>query len=139
MGIPVKQTIKITGMLFCLNQAYMSQKNWDGVVDRIKTLTRSWKQRCLTEVGCSNIIKAQLLPIISFVGSKLSMPVRYEKQLSTAINQFLWAGGTEKEQRVLCINTRAKVDCQSPISNQDSQGSDASGYNECMKSKASSA
>jgi hypothetical protein len=69
MGIPVKQTIQITGMLFCLNQAYMSQKNWDGVVDRIKTLTRSWKQRCLTEVGRSNIIKAQLLPIISFVGS----------------------------------------------------------------------
>jgi hypothetical protein len=55
-------------MHFCLNQADMSQKNWDGVVDRIKTLTRSWKQRCLTEVGRSNKIKAQLLPIISFVG-----------------------------------------------------------------------
>jgi hypothetical protein len=36
------------------------------------------------------------------------MPVRYEKQLSTAINQFLWAGGTEKEQRALCIKTRGK-------------------------------
>jgi hypothetical protein len=71
----------------------MSQKKpWDGVVDRIKILTRSWKQHYLTEVGCANIIKAQLLPIISFVGTTLSMPVRYEKQLSTAINQFLWAG-----------------------------------------------
>jgi hypothetical protein len=86
----------------------MSQKNWDGVVDRIKTLTRSWKQHCLTEVGRSNIIKAQLLTMISFVGSTLSMPVRYEKQLSTAINQFLWAGGTEKEQRSLCIKTRGE-------------------------------
>jgi hypothetical protein len=36
------------------------------------------------------------------------MPVRYEKQLSTAINQFLWAGGTENEQRALCIKTRGK-------------------------------
>jgi hypothetical protein len=95
-------------MHFCLDQADMSQKNWDGVVDRIISLTRSWKQRCLTEVGCSNIIKAQLLPIISFVGSTLSMPPRYEKQLSTAIKQFLWAGGTEKEQRALCIKTRGK-------------------------------
>jgi hypothetical protein len=108
MGIPVKQTIKITGMHFCLDQAAMSQKNWDGVVNRIKTLTRSWKQRSLTEVGRANIIKAQLLPIISFVGSTLNLPPSYEKQLSTAINQFLWAGGTEKEQRALCIKTRGK-------------------------------
>jgi hypothetical protein len=108
IGIPVKQTIQITGMHFCLNQADLSQKNWDKVVDRIKTLTRSWKQCCPTEVVRSNIIKAQLLSIISFVGSTLSMPVRYEKQLSTAINQFLWAGGTEKEQRALCIQTRGE-------------------------------
>jgi hypothetical protein len=59
IGIPVKQTIKIMGMHFCLDQAVMCQKNWDGVVNRIKNLTRSWKQRCLTEVGRSNIIKAQ--------------------------------------------------------------------------------
>jgi hypothetical protein len=95
-------------MHFGLDQAEMSQKNWDGVVDRIKSLTRSWKQRCQTEVGRSNIIKAQLLPIISFVGSTLSMPPRCEKQLSTAINQFMWAGGMEKEQSALCIKTRGK-------------------------------
>jgi hypothetical protein len=29
IGIPVKQTITITGMHFCLDQAVMSQKNWD--------------------------------------------------------------------------------------------------------------
>jgi hypothetical protein len=108
MGISIKQTIKITGMHFCLDQADMSQKNWGGVMNRIKTLTRSWKQRSLTEVGRANIIKAQLLPIISFVGSTLNLPQSYEKQLSTAINQFLWAGGTEKEQRALCIKTRGE-------------------------------
>jgi hypothetical protein len=59
-------------------------------------------------VGHANIIKAQLLPIISFVGTTLSMPVRYEKQLSTVISQFLWAGKAEKEQRALCIKTRGK-------------------------------
>jgi hypothetical protein len=68
MGIPIKQTIKTMGMHFCLDQAAMSQKNWDGLVNIIKYLTRSWKQRSLTEVGRANIIKAQLLPIISFVG-----------------------------------------------------------------------
>jgi hypothetical protein len=108
IGIPVKKILKITGMHFCLNQADISQKNWDEEVERIKVLTRSWKQRCLTEVGRSNIIKAQLLPIISFVRTKLSNPVRYEKQLSTAIHQFLWAGKAEKEQRALCIKTRGK-------------------------------
>jgi hypothetical protein len=108
MGIPIKHTIKIMGMHFCLNQAAMSQKNWDGVVNIIKYLTGSGKQRSLTEVGRANIIKAQLLPIISFVGSTLNLPPSYEKQISTVINQFLWAGGTEKEQRALCIKTRGK-------------------------------
>jgi hypothetical protein len=108
MGIPIKQAIKITGLHFCLNQAAMSQKNWEGVVNRIKYLTGSWKQRSLTKVGRANIIKAQLLPIISFVGSTLNLPLSYEKQISTVINQFLWAGGTEKEQRALCIKTRGE-------------------------------
>jgi hypothetical protein len=89
MGIPIKQKIKITGLHFCLNQAAMSQKNWEGVVNRIKSLTRSWKLRSLTEVGRTHIIKAQLLPIISFVGSTLNLPLSYEKQTSTVINQFL--------------------------------------------------
>jgi hypothetical protein len=62
----------------------MSQKNWDGVVNIIKSLTRrSWKQRSLTKVGRTNIIKAQLLPIISFFGSMLNLPPSYEKQIST--------------------------------------------------------
>jgi hypothetical protein len=39
IGIPVKQTIQITGMHFCMNHADMSQKNWDGVVYIIKVLT----------------------------------------------------------------------------------------------------
>jgi hypothetical protein len=39
MEIPIKQTIKIKGMHFCLDQAAMSQKNWYGVVNRIKSLT----------------------------------------------------------------------------------------------------
>jgi hypothetical protein len=34
--------------------------------------------------------------------------VRYEKQLSTAIHQFLWAGNAEKEQRALCIKPRGE-------------------------------
>jgi hypothetical protein len=125
-------------MHFCLDQADI-QKNWDEVVERIKLLTRSWKQHCLTEVGRSNIIKAQLLPIISFVGTTLSMPVRYEKQLSTAIHQFLWAGKAEKEQRALSIKPRGEGGLSIPISDQASQQSGAAGYNECKKSRESSA
>jgi hypothetical protein len=37
-----------------------------------------------------------------------TLPPSYEKQLSTAIDQFLWAGGTEKEQRALCIKARGE-------------------------------
>jgi hypothetical protein len=94
----------------------------------------------LTEVGRANIIKAQLLPIISFVGSTLNLPPSYEKQISTVINQFLWAGGTEKEQRALCIKTRGKGGLSIPHIQSRLSASKAYGFNACKKkTKVSSA
>jgi hypothetical protein len=132
LGIPVKQTIKITGMHFCLDQVAMSQKNWYGLVNRIKTLTRSWKQQSLTEVGRANIIKAQLLPIISFVGSTLNLPPSYEKQLKAQQSTNSYGQEERRKSKGHSVSKQeAKVDCQSPISNPDSQRLNARGFNAC--------
>jgi hypothetical protein len=87
--IPVREIIKIAGLNFCLDKQKMLNTNWESVVDRIKVLTRSWQQRYLTEIGRANIIKAHILPLITFVGTTLSLQVRIQKQVETIIHHFL--------------------------------------------------
>jgi hypothetical protein len=81
----------------------MKKLNWDNVLQRVKKLLSSWRQRYITIIGRANIIKAQILPLITFVGTTLQLPESYEKSLNKEIFHFLWAGKSEKEKRTLCF------------------------------------
>jgi hypothetical protein len=83
----------------------MLKKNWSSVHDKISNMTGNWNQRYVTEIGKTNIINAQVMPHITFVGSSLRLPESYEKLFNTVIFQFLW-GKSEKERRSLCIKPR---------------------------------
>jgi hypothetical protein len=47
----------------------MIQLNWGHVQNRVKSLLNSRRQRLITVIEKSNIIKAQILPLITFVGT----------------------------------------------------------------------
>jgi hypothetical protein len=100
--VPVKLKVKITDMWFCLDKTSMSDTNWSAVQDRISVLLRSWRQRHITVMGRANIIKAQILPILSFIGTTIELPVSYEKAIVRDCFHFLWNAKTEKERRALC-------------------------------------
>ncbi len=104
-GIPVSEMVKITGIHFCLDEATMINKNWTDVLDKVTKMTRNWQQRSLTEIGKTNIVNAQLMPHVTFVGSSMVLPEMYEKKLNKIIFQFLW-GKSEKECRSLCVKSR---------------------------------
>ena len=60
----------------------------------------------MTEIGKSNIIKAQLIPIVSFTGTLIELPEKMEKDLATLIFNFLWGGRTDKITRALSHQER---------------------------------
>lgn len=114
IGIPVHEVVKITGVRFCLDKQTINTKNWEAVLTRVKTLLNSWRQRYLTEIGRINIIKAQILPIITFVGASMALPESYEKLLNTEIFRFLWNAKSEKERRLLCVKKKSEGGLEVP-------------------------
>jgi hypothetical protein len=49
-----------------------------------------WKNRYLSLIGKSVIVSSQLLPIIMFTGSVISMPASMNQELSRGIYRFIW-------------------------------------------------
>jgi hypothetical protein len=66
-GLRVKDEIKITGIWFAKDKQQMDKLTWGGVVAKVKTLLNAWSGRRLTIIGRTNIIPAQVQPLISFV------------------------------------------------------------------------
>ena len=58
------------------------------------------------EIGKSNIIKSQLVPIISYTGTLVELPEKVEKELTALIFKFLWGSSTDKITRALSHQER---------------------------------
>jgi hypothetical protein len=60
----------------------MSDTNWKHVRDNMFGKLARWKNRQLLLIGKSVIVRSQLLPIIMFTGSVMSMPSSMNQELS---------------------------------------------------------
>jgi hypothetical protein len=76
--------------------------------NKVTKMLGNWRQRFLTEIGRTNIFCAQVLPHITFVGSSIGLPDRYEKLPNTQLFHFLWGAHTEKERCALCIKKKTE-------------------------------
>jgi hypothetical protein len=63
-------------------------------------LARWIKNRQPSLIGKSVIVSSQLLPIIMFTGSVMSMPASINQELSRGIYRFIW-NGNDKKKRAL--------------------------------------
>jgi hypothetical protein len=82
IGIPLFKMAKITGVWFSEDYQLMSDTNWNNVRDNVFGKLARWKNRQLSLIGKSVIVSSQLLPIIMFTGSVMSMPVSMNPELS---------------------------------------------------------
>jgi hypothetical protein len=82
IGIPLVKMAKITGVLFSEDYQLMSDTNWKHVRDNVFGKLARWNNRQLSLIGKSVIVSSQLLPIIMFTGSVMSMPASMNKELS---------------------------------------------------------
>jgi hypothetical protein len=82
IGIPLVKMAKITGVWFSEDYQLMSDTNWNHVRDNVFGKLASWKNRQLSLIAKSVIVSSQLLPIIMFTGSVMSMPASMNQELS---------------------------------------------------------
>merc|ERR1739842_41988 len=74
IGIPLKKKVKITGIWFALDHELMMKQNWNDACAKVSGKLNIWKGRNLSEVGRSNIIKAQISPIILYTATVIPLP-----------------------------------------------------------------
>ena len=99
--VPIKDEIKVTGKIFSLNSKSAAKRNWDEAIISIKRKFESWEGRHLTLIGKSLILKAQILPLVIFPGTTVTMTKKTEIELVRLCSNFLW-GGSDKATRALC-------------------------------------
>jgi hypothetical protein len=80
IGITLVKMAKITGIWFSEDYQLMSDTNWNHVRDNVFGKLARWKNRQLTLIGKSVIVSSQLLPIIMFTGTVLSMPASMNQE-----------------------------------------------------------
>jgi hypothetical protein len=100
IGILLVKMAKITGIWFSEDYQLMSDTNWKHVWDNVFRKLAQWKNRQLSLIGKSVIVSSQLLPILMFTGTVLSMPTSMNQELSRGIYKFIW-NGNDKEKRAL--------------------------------------
>ena len=113
IGIPLKKKVKITGIWFALDHELMMKQNWNDACAKVSGKLNSWKGRNLSEVGRSNVIKAQISPIILYTATVIPLPPDVEKRLSQLTYKFM-GNGSEKEQRALLCMKREKGGLEIP-------------------------
>ena len=104
LGIPKVTQAKITGIWFSMDNEIMLKLNWDDVLSKVAGKFNMWKGRHLSEIGKSTVIRAQIAPVVLYVGSIVPLPTDVEKELSKMTFKFIGNGG-EKESRALLMKS----------------------------------
>jgi hypothetical protein len=99
-GMGIKSELTITGIIYAKDSARMSDLNWSKCCEKVKKKLDCWSGRRMTIIGKANILRAQIQPLISFLGAVLEMPDCILKKLNTLCARFAW-NGPDKEKRSL--------------------------------------
>ena len=78
--------------------------NWTNKLEKMQKLVDCWRTRYLTIQGKILIIKALILPKLTYVASMLSIPDHIVKETNTIFFRFIW-GKRDKIQRNILINS----------------------------------
>ena len=89
--IPKESYIKILGVYFNSTERISNiEKNWNGKIDTIIRLIKTWEKRNLSLIGKIHIIKTFLLSQIIYIMQALILPDDVLKTINTIIFKFLW-------------------------------------------------
>ena len=87
-----EEPIKHLGVYVGKNYKYVSSMNWEGKVEKINNILKTWKMRRLTCYGKIIIIKCLIIPQLIYLGTAVSMPIHICK----ALHRTIWILNVKK-------------------------------------------
>ena len=83
--------IKILGIYFQNNiRAQNITENWEGKIDKMIKLIRSWSQRDLSIHGKITVIKSLLISQFTYIMQSVGLPEHILKKINTVLYKFVW-------------------------------------------------
>jgi len=88
------RTLTVTGITHALNRNLdlMEEKNFGKIIGKLTTTLNLWKTRNLTLLGRVQVVKAQALSLLQYVGNNLETPEWALKDINKLIYKFIWKG-----------------------------------------------
>ncbi len=87
----VNPTIKVLGVIFS-NRICASaiNDNWEGRIQKVKRLIKSWEKRDLSIIGKIHIVKTFLLSQFIYLMQAICLPEATLKEINTLFFKFIW-------------------------------------------------
>ena len=98
-----EEPVKFLGVFVGKNEEHVRRLNWEGKIEKVNNILKTWKMRRLTCYGKIIIIKCLIIPQIVYVATVVPMPEYICKGLHKTIYSFLWNSKREKVKRNICI------------------------------------
>lgn len=94
-----KDPIKTLGVYFSYNEKACEKLNFEDKLHKCERILNMWRQRNLTMIGKSLIIKTFIISQFLYISCALQMPNMYLSKLENMMFNFLWAGKKPKIKR----------------------------------------
>ena len=114
-GIEVIERVKIVGIVFERGKAANEIKqNWEGRIEKIKNIIKSWMKRKLTIIGKIQVVKTFLLSQFIYVLQSISLREDILNEINTLLFRFIWKKDSinkkawERVKRKVICNTKEK-------------------------------
>ena len=91
--------IKSLGIYYGHDNIECEKLNWEIKIEKMNNLFLSWSKRNLSMLGKILIIKALIIPMLTFIVSSCIIPEKYKKDIESKCFKFIWNGKPHKVKR----------------------------------------
>ena len=102
-------TFKVLGIHFSTETKRITEINFSDKINEAKRDLSKWKKRILTPIGKISILKALILPKLTYLLMNLPDPTdKFLKEYEQLMFQYLWGGKTNRIKKNTICNTYEK-------------------------------
>ena len=90
-NIKIVDKVKIVGIFFSNEKCASELKeNWEGRIQKIKSIIKNWMKRKLTIIGKIQVVKTYILSQLVYILQSLILPDVILNEINTILYRFLW-------------------------------------------------
>ena len=94
--------MKVTGIYFSFNSALQTEKNYEGIIEKLNNLIKMWKCRQISLLGRIQITKTFIFSQLRFVTNFVKPTQEFLNEFKILVNNYAW-NGSAKIKRLSAI------------------------------------